>query len=92
MFGLAINLEKCIFLWILSSLWATPRLWPRGPSLSPATWRPWRKGLTTTTIKELEVVLGPVNFYRQCLPATAFTLFLLTDALKGNWLANVKLT
>ncbi len=37
-----------------------------------------------TTIKELQVFLGLVNFYRRFLPGVASVLLPLTDALKGN--------
>ncbi len=37
-----------------------------------------------TTIRELQVFLGPVNFYRRFLRGIAVTLRPLTDVLKGN--------
>ncbi len=44
-----------------------------------------------TTVKELQVFLGLVNFYRRFLPGVAVTLRPLTDALKGNRAASDKL-
>ncbi len=44
-----------------------------------------------TTVKELQVFLGLVNFYRRFLPGVAVTLRPLTDALKGKRAANDKL-
>ncbi len=45
-----------------------------------------------TTIKELQVFLGLVNFYRRFLPGIASMLRPLTDALKGSRPATERLT
>ncbi len=46
--------------------------------------KPLASYVEAVTIKELQVFLGLINFYRRFLPGVAVTLRLLMDALKGN--------
>jgi hypothetical protein len=81
LFGLVINLEKCVF--------AVDSFEFLGHTVSAQGARPItsyveavEKRSPPTTIKELQVFLGLVNFYRRFLPGVAVTLRPLTDALR----------
>jgi hypothetical protein len=89
-FSLVINLEKCVFALdsfeflghVVSAQWARPIT-----SYVEAV----EKRPPTTTIRELQVFLGLVNFYRRFLHGVTITLRPLTDTLKGNWPASDQL-
>jgi cleavage and polyadenylation specificity factor subunit 1 len=49
------------------------------------------KRLPPTTVKELQIFLGLINFYRRFLPEAAKMLLPLTDALKGGKSASERL-
>jgi cleavage and polyadenylation specificity factor subunit 1 len=89
-FGLVINREKCVFgvkeFEFLGHLVSAEGAKPLSSYVEAVEKRP-----PPTTVKELQVFLGLVNFYRRFLPGVAVTLRPLTDALKGNRVANDKL-
>jgi hypothetical protein len=82
-FGLVINLEKCVFtmaeLEFLGHLVSAKESRPLSSYVEAV-----EKRSSPSTIKELQVFLGLVNFYRRFLPSVAVILRPLTDALKGN--------
>jgi hypothetical protein len=86
LFGLVINLEKCVFavdsFEFLGHVVSAQGARPITSYVEAVDQRP-----PPTTIKELQVFLGLVNFYRRFLPGIAVTLRPLTDALKGNRVA-----
>jgi hypothetical protein len=89
-FSLVINLEKCVF--------AVGAFVFLGHLVSAEGTRPlssyneaMEKRSPPSTIKELLVFLGVINFYRRFLPGVAVILQPLTDALRGNWLASEQL-
>jgi transposase InsO family protein len=49
------------------------------------------KEAAPSSVKELQVFLGLINFYRRFLPGVTVTLRLLTDALRGNHPAGERL-
>jgi cleavage and polyadenylation specificity factor subunit 1 len=82
-FGLVISLEKCSF--------CVPAFDFLGHHVSAAGARPLasyvaavQERLPPTTVRELQIFLGLINFYRRFLPAAARILLPLTDALRGN--------
>ncbi len=82
-FGLVINLEKCIF--------AVEAFEFLGHLVSAKGARPLtsyveavEKRLPNSTVKELQVFLGLINFYWRFLLGVAVTLRPLTDTLRGN--------
>jgi hypothetical protein len=90
-FGLVINLEKCVFavdsFEFLGHVVSSQGAKPVTSYVEAVERRP-----PPTTIKELQVFLGLVNFYRRFLLRVAVTLRPLTDALRGNRPANERLT
>ncbi len=89
-FGVIINREKCVF-WVkefefLGHLVSAKRAKPLSSYIEAVEKRP-----PSSTIKELQVSLGLVNFYRRFPPGVAITLRPLTNALKGNRAANDQL-
>jgi transposase InsO family protein len=91
LFGLVINLEKCVFgvdsFEFLGHVVSSQGARPISSYVEAVEKRP-----PPTTIKELQVFLGLVNFYRRFLPGIASTLRPLTDALKGNRPATERLS
>jgi hypothetical protein len=91
LFGLVINLEKCVFgvdsFEFLGHVVSSQGGRPISSYVEAVEKRP-----PPTTIKELQVFLGLVNFYRRFLPGIASMLRPLTDALKGNRPATEKLS
>jgi hypothetical protein len=90
-FGLVINLDKCVF--------AVDSFEFLGHVVSSQGARPIKSYVEAVeqrppprTVKELQVFLGLVNFYRRFLPGVAVTLQPLTDALRGNRAASEELT
>jgi hypothetical protein len=83
LFGLVINLEKCVFsvdsFEFLGHIVSAQGARPITSYVEAVERRP-----PPTTIKELQVFLGLVNFYRRFLPGVAVTLRPLTDALRGS--------
>jgi hypothetical protein len=47
--------------------------------------------LPPSAVKDLQVFLGLINFYRRSLPGVVVTLRLLTDTLRGNCPAGERL-
>jgi hypothetical protein len=82
-FGLVINLEKCVFA-VASFEFLGHIVSAQGAQPITSYVEAVEKRPRPTTIKELQVFLGLVNFYRRFLPGVAFVLLPLTDALKGN--------
>jgi hypothetical protein len=82
-FGLVINLEKCVFaveaFEFLGHLVSAKGARPLTSYVEAVEKRP-----PPSTVKELQVFLGLINFYRRFLPGVAVTLRPLTDALRGN--------
>ncbi len=82
-FGLVINLEKCVFavesFEFLGNLVSAEGAKPLSSYVEAVD-----KRSPPTTIKELQVFLGLVNFYRRFLPGVAVTLRPLTDVLRGS--------
>ncbi len=82
-FGLVINLEKCVFaveaFEFLGHLVSAKGTRPLTSYVEAVEKRP-----PPSTVKELQVFLGLINFYRKFLPGVAITLRPLTDALRGN--------
>jgi hypothetical protein len=87
-FALVINLEKCVFavalFEFLGHVVSTQGSRPITSYMEDVERRP-----RPTTIKELQIFLGLVNFYRRFLPGVAAKL---TDTLKGNRPASELLT
>jgi hypothetical protein len=83
LFGLVINLEKCVFavdsFEFLGHVVSAQGAKPISSYVEAVEQRP-----PPTTIKELQVFLGLVNFYRRFLPGVAVILRPLTYALKGG--------
>jgi hypothetical protein len=90
-FGLVINLEKCVFS-VDSFEFLGHIVLAQGPNPFLVTWTQWKKRPLATTIRELQVFLGLVNFSWRFLPGVDVTLLQITDALKGNWPASEKLS
>jgi hypothetical protein len=90
-FGLVINLDKCVFavdsFEFLGHVVSSQRARPIKSYVEAVEKRPLPR-----TVKELQVFLGLVNFYRRFLPGVAVTLRPLTDALRGNKAASEELT
>jgi hypothetical protein len=87
---LVINLEKCVF--AMDSLeFLGHVVSSQGAKLVTSYVEAVEKRPPTATIRELQVFLGLVNFYRRFQPRVAVTLRLLTDALKGYRPANERL-
>jgi hypothetical protein len=83
-FGLVINLEKCVFA-VAYFKFLGHVVSAQGARLVTSYMEAVeRRPPPPTTIKELQVFLGLVNFYRRFLPGIASTLRPLTDAFKGN--------
>ena len=82
-FGLVINLEKCIFnvseIEFLSHTVSACGTLPLQSNVDAV-----QKFPEPATIKEMQVFLGMVNFYRRFIPNAAHTLLPLTDCLKGS--------
>jgi hypothetical protein len=82
-FGLVINQEKCVFavasFEFLGHLVSAQGARPLGSYVEAVERRP-----RPTTIKELQMFLGLINFYRRFLPGAASILKPLTDALRGS--------
>ena len=81
--GLAINLDKCIFLALEIEFF--------GHQVNTEGISPTRQHVVVITafpppqdIKQLQQFLGMLNFFRCCLPNLARTVKPLTDALAGN--------
>jgi hypothetical protein len=81
--GLVLNMDKCIFA-VSSVEFLGHQISSAGAEPLAANVAAVTKFPAPTTIKELQVFLGMVNFYRRFLPAIAKTLLPLTDALKGG--------
>jgi cleavage and polyadenylation specificity factor subunit 1 len=83
LFGLVINLEKCVFavdsFEFLGHVVSAQGARPISSYVEAVERRP-----PPTTVKELQVFLGLINFYRRFLPGIAVILRPLTDALKGG--------
>jgi hypothetical protein len=82
-FGLVINREKCTF--------AVDTFEFLGHQVSAQGAKPLcsyvevvEKRPPPTTVKELQMFLGLINFYRRFMPGAASILKLLTDALRGS--------
>ena len=82
-FGLVINLEKCTF--------HMPEIEFLGHTVSARGALPLQSNVEAVqkfpepaTIKEMQVFLGMVNFYKRFIPNAAHTLLPLTDCLKGS--------
>ena len=82
-FGLVINLEKCTF--------NVPEIEFLGHTVSARGALPLQSNVEAVqqfpepaTIKDMQVFLGMVNFYRRFIPKAAHTLLPLTDCLKGS--------
>ncbi len=90
-FGLVINLDKCVFavdsFEFLGHVVSSQGARPIKSYVEAVEKRPPPK-----TVKELQVFLGLVNFYRRFLPGVAVTLRPLTNALRGNRAASEVLT
>ena len=89
-YGLVISLEKCSF--------AVSSFEFLGHHVSPAGAKPLssyveavEKRAPPTTVKELQIFLGLINFYRRFVPRAAQLLLPLTDELKGGKPASEKL-
>jgi hypothetical protein len=89
-FGLVLSLEKCQF--EVSSFEFL------GHQVSAAGARPVhsyveavQKRQPPSTVRELQVYLGLINFYRRFIPGVASVLLPLTDALKGDRPASERL-
>ncbi len=86
-----INLEKCVFavalFEFLGHVVSTQGSRPITSYMEDVERRP-----RPTTIKELQVFLGLVNFYRRFLPGVDAKLLPLTDTFKGNRPASELLT
>jgi len=89
-FGLVLSLEKCQF--EVSSFEFL------GHQVSAAGARPVhsyveavQKRQPPATVRELQVYLGLINFYRRFIPGVASVLLPLTDALKGDRPASERL-
>ncbi len=89
-FGLVINLEKCVFA-VASFEFLGHVVSAQGARPNTSYVEAVEKRPPPSTIKELQVFLGMVNFYRRFLPGIASTLRPLTDALKGNRPASERL-
>jgi hypothetical protein len=81
--GLVINVEKCVFrassIQFLGHLLSAEGVELLPESVSAVTDFPrW------STVKELQMFLGMVNFYRRFLPGAARALKPLTDCLRGG--------
>ena len=78
-----INLEKCVFavdsFEFLGHMVSAQGARPLSSYVEAVEKRP-----QPTTVKELQIFLGLINFYRRFLPRVASTLLPLTDALRGN--------
>ena len=82
-FGLVINLEKCTF--------NVSEIEFLGHTVSSCGALPLQSNVEAVqkfpepaTIKEMQVFLGIVNFYRRFIPNAAHALLPLTDCLKGS--------
>jgi hypothetical protein len=90
-FGLVINLAKCFS--AVDSFEFLGHLVPaQGARPVTSYVEAVEKRSSLTTIKEIQVFLGLVNFYRRFLPRVAVTFLPLMDTLKGNRLTNEKPT
>jgi cleavage and polyadenylation specificity factor subunit 1 len=81
--GLVINVEKCVF--------GAPSIQFLGHHLSAEGVEPLPENVSAvtdfprpSTVKELQMFLGMVNFYRRFLPGAARALRPLTDCLRGG--------
>jgi cleavage and polyadenylation specificity factor subunit 1 len=81
--GLVLNMEKCVFA-VSSVEFLGHQISSAGAAPLAANVAAVTKFPAPTTVKELQVFLGMVNFYRRFLPAIANTLLPLTEALKGG--------
>ena len=89
-FGLVIHLDKCTF--------HQSEIEFLGHHVSALGARPLSSNVEAVqqfpppiTIKDMQVFLGMVNFYRRFLPGVARVLLPLTDSLRGNKPANTPL-
>ena len=82
-FGLVISLEKCDFC-VASFDFLGHHVSAQGARPLVSYVEAVQKRERPRTVKELQVFLGLVNFYRRFLPEAARVLLPLTDALKGS--------
>jgi hypothetical protein len=81
--GLVINVEKCVF-GASSIQFLGHHLSAEGVELLPENMLAVTDFPRSSTIKELQMFLGMVNFYRRFLPGAARALRPLTDCLQGD--------
>jgi transposase InsO family protein len=89
-FGLVISLEKCDFC-VDSFEFLGHQVSALGARPVHSYVEAVKERRPPTTVRELQVFLGLVNFYRRFIPGVARDLLPLTDALKGNKPASEKL-
>jgi hypothetical protein len=77
--GLVINVVKCIFGASSIQFLSAEGVEPLPENVSALTYFP-----RLSTVKELQMFLGMVNFYRRFLPGAARALKPLTDCLRGG--------
>jgi transposase InsO family protein len=82
-FGLVISLEKCAFL-VDSFEFLGHQVTAGGARPLTSYVEAVRARQPPSTVKELQIFLGLLNFYRRFLPGAARMLLPLTDALKGG--------
>ena len=82
-FGLVINLEKCTFyvseIEFLGHTVSSRGALPLHSNVSAVQHFP-----QPATVKDMQVFLGMVNFYRRFIPSAAHTLLPLTNCLRGS--------
>ena len=82
-FGLVINLEKCTFhvseIEFLGHTVSSRGVLPLQSNMSAVQHFP-----QPATVKDMQVFLGMVNFYRRFIPSAAHTLLPLTNCLRGS--------
>ena len=82
-FGLVINLEKCVFhaseIEFLGHHMSARGALPLSSNMEAVQLFP-----EPDTVKDMQVFLGTVNFYRRFVPNAACTLLPLTDSLRGG--------
>ncbi len=82
-FGLVINREKCVFA-VDTFEFLGHQVSAQGAKPLSSYVEAVEKRPPPTTVKELQVFLGLINFYRRFIPGAASILKPLTDALRGS--------
>ena len=90
-FGLVINLEKCVFM-VSEIEFLGHHVSARGALPLSSNVEAVKTFPEPATVKDMQVFLGMVNFYRRFVPNAAHTLLPLTDCLRGGLPSNSALS